>query len=120
MKIIKSIFAADIDLGGITGVGKFQDAATVTNPKESFGILISSLISTITIIGGLAFLIYFIVGGLKWITSGGDKGKVSEAQTQMTQAAVGLIVIVVSYFLTGIVGSVLGLNILNPFKVLFP
>lgn len=120
MQLIKTILAAEVDLGGITGVGKFQDAATITDPKTSFGTLITSLITTITVVGGLAFLIYFIVGGLKWITAGGDKAKVTEAQTQITQALVGLIIIVVSYFLVGIIGSVLGLNILNPFKILFP
>jgi len=38
----------------------------------------------------------------------------------MTQATIGLIAIVASYFIIGIVGAVLGLDILRPFKTLFP
>jgi hypothetical protein len=107
-----------VGLGNITGIGKFQDAAIATNPSIQFGTLISSLITTITVVGGLAFMLYFVLGGLKWITAGGDKTKVSEAQTSMTQGAIGLIVIVVSYFVVAIIGAVLGVDILNPFAAL--
>ena len=118
MLFIKNVFAAGVPLGGIEGIGKFQDAAAAANPSVPFGTLISSLITTITVVGSLAFVLYFTLGGLKWIIAGGDKTKVSEAQTSMTQAAIGLIVIVVSYFIIGIVGAVLGIDILNPIKSL--
>ena len=96
-KFIPTIHAADIPLGsGITGTGPFQ-----------------------AVLDQGATQTHFTIGGLKWITAGGDKAKVSEAQTQMTQAAIGLIVIVVSFFIIGIVGAVLGIDILNPFKTLF-
>lgn len=115
--------ATTIDLApsGIQGVGKFQTLTGLTatsGPKTEFGTLMSSLITTISVVGSLAFVIYFTIGGLKWIIAGGDKGKVSEAQTQMTQAAIGLIAIVASYFVIGIIGAVLGIDILNPFAAL--
>jgi hypothetical protein len=69
---------------------------------------------------GMAFVIYFIVGGFKWITSSGDKSKAEEAKTELTQAAIGLIVVAVSIFIAGIVGGVVGINLLNPLKILFP
>lgn len=118
MSSIKTVFAADVPLGGITGIGQFQDAAAAADPKGPFGTLISSLITTVTVVGALAFVIYFTLGGLKWIIAGGDKTKVSDAQTSMTQAAIGLIAIVASYFIIGIIGAVLGIDILNPFSAL--
>lgn len=64
------------------------------------------------------FLIYFIVAALGWITSGGEKGKVEAARQQMTNAAIGLIIVIAAYSIVGIVGGVLGINILNPIKVI--
>lgn len=77
------------------------------------------LLTTITVVAGLAFTLYFMLGGLKWITSSGDKSKAEEAKTELTQGAIGLIVVTISYFIAGIVGGVIGLDILNPLKTLF-
>lgn len=119
-KFISQVMAADIPLGtGITGTGPFQTVLDRGATQTQLGTLLSNLITTLTVVGSLAFVIYFTMGGLKWITAGGDKAKVSEAQASMTQAAIGLIVIVVSFFVIGIVGAVLGIDILNPFKTLF-
>lgn len=120
MKIFNFTTYASESLGGsIEGAGIFQDVMAVADPCTRFGGLISAIITTITVIGGIAFVIYFFIGALKWITAGGDKSKVAEAQTGMTQGAVGLIALVSSYFIIGIVGAVLGLDILRPFNTLF-
>jgi len=120
MKIFNYTVYASESLGGsIEGAGIFQDVMAVADPCTRFGGLISAIITTLTVIGGIAFVIYFFVGALKWITAGGDKGKVAEAQSGMTQGAIGLIAIVSSYFIVGIVGAVLGLDILRPFNSLF-
>lgn len=105
-------------LGAISGTGKFQ--AAVLSPSTLLGDFISTIITTLTVFGGLAFVLYFSLGALSWITAGGDKGKVQTAQSQMTQGAIGLIAIIASYFIIGIIGAVLGLDILNPYKTLFP
>ncbi|KKT30194.1 MAG: hypothetical protein UW16_C0016G0014 [Microgenomates group bacterium GW2011_GWC1_44_10] len=119
IKFISSVLAAtDIPLGPeVGGVGPFQTAIS-GNVQSGMGTLLSNLITTITVVGSLAFVIFFTLGGLSWITAGGDKAKVSSAQTQMTQAAIGLIAIVASFFIIGIVGAVLGIDILNPFTTL--
>jgi hypothetical protein len=122
MNILKSLippaYAAPIDLGPITGTGTFQNITG--SPQQQLSDFLSSLITTITVVGSLAFVVYFTIGGLKWIVAGGDKAKVAEAQSQMTQAALGLIAIVASFFIVGIVGSVLGIDVLRPFATLFP
>ena len=117
-RFIPTIHAADIPLGSeVGGVGPFQTAIS-GGVQAGLGNLLSNLITTMTVIGGLAFVVFFSLGALEWITAGGDKTKVSGAQTQMTQAAIGLIAIVASYFIIGIVGAVLGFDILNPFAAL--
>lgn len=122
--IISSAYAANptITIGPIKGVGPFGfETETVSDvtTKSQFGSIISMIITTFTVIGGLAFAIFFTLGGLKWLTAGGDKAKVQEAQSQMTQGVIGLVAIVAGLFITGLVGNILGIDILNPFKTLF-
>ena len=104
---------AQVELGTIKGTGGFQ-----TGDYKLLSQFISTIIGVITVVAGLAFLLYFAIGGLKWITSSGEKAKAEEAKTELTQAAVGLIVVAVSYFIAGIVGGVVGIDIFNPLKVL--
>jgi len=120
--LIKSVHAADIDVGNIRGIGPFgfeNDTVSRDTTQAKFGAILSAVVTTLTVVGGLAFVIYFTLGGLKWLTAGGDKAKVQEAQTQMVQGVIGLVAIVAGLFVVGIVGRVLGIDILNPFATLF-
>lgn len=107
------ILAQTVDLGPIEGTGRFQ-----TGDYSLLGDFISTMVNVITVLAGLAFILYFAIGGLKWITSSGEKSRAEEAKTELTQAAIGLIVVAVSYFIAGIIGGVVGIDILNPLSVL--
>lgn len=85
---------------------------------EPFVKFLSNFIGFLTTLAGLMFLIYFLFAGLSWVSSGGDKGKVESARNQMTQAAIGLVVVIAAYGITGVVGRVLGIDILNPIDIL--
>lgn len=98
-------YSPDVAGGTGTGVANFSKFAT-------------NLFGMMTTVAGLMFLLYFVLGGLRWITAGGDQGKVEDSKKQMTNAAVGLVVVVAAYAIAFIVGGVLGLNILNPSKVI--
>ena len=121
INLVPQAYAAPVKLGTlpIDGVGLFQANTIGGSPCKPFGDLLSTVITVMTIFGSLAFVIYFTMGALSWITAGGDKGKIGQAQSQMTQSAIGLIAMVASYFIVSIVGSVLGIDILNPFMVIF-
>ena len=105
--------------GTITGPGakEFQPdlslsgAAAAGTPIETF---LSVILGFFTIVGGLMFLLFFIAGALSWLSAGGEKGKVQAAHTQLTNAAIGLIIVIIAQAIVGIVSGVLGLNILNP------
>lgn len=61
--------------------------------------VIALVIRILSIIAGIAAVIMIIVGGLKYITSGGDSSKVASAKSAIIYAIVGLIVVAVSQFL---------------------
>lgn len=64
------------------------------------------------IIAVILALIFLILGGIGWITSGGDKQKVASARSRITFAIVGLIVALLSFFIVSVIGYVFKVNLL--------
>lgn len=112
---------AQKDLGGsITG---FESAYNPTGDDplpylSTIELIISNVLTILTIVAGISFALYFLLGGLSWITAGGDKQKVETAKSMMTNGAIGLIIVVVSYSIVWIVSQALGVDILNPAQTL--
>ncbi len=48
-------------------------------------------------IAGLLALIFVIIGGYMWIISGGDPGRVKQAQGTLTWAILGLVIVLVIF-----------------------
>lgn len=105
---------ADINFGSITTPGGYQPGSDIGSSTGAVEKLISNVLVVLTVVSGIAFTLYFLLGGLNWITAGGDKGKIDKAKGMMTNGAIGLIVIAVSYAISWIIGKALGIDILNP------
>lgn len=78
-----------------------------------FGRLISTIVSGIIMIGGIVFFIMLLIGGIQWISAGGDKGKLQEAQERITQAGIGLLVLFSSWAVIKLIEAVTTVQILN-------
>lgn len=52
---------------------------------------------------GIVFLVLLIYAGFMWMTAAGDEGKVKKAREMITQAVIGLIVIVAAYAISSFV-----------------
>jgi hypothetical protein len=86
------------------------------NPASAptqFAITVATLWQTIIIVGGLAFIMYFLWGGIQWITAGGDKSKIEEARGKITQGLVGLGLLAASFVIVKFVEMAIGLDLLN-------
>jgi hypothetical protein len=59
----------------------------------------------------LVSLLFIVWGGISWITSQGDKGKVEEARKKIIYAIIGITVAMSSFMLINILGGFLGINI---------
>lgn len=112
-KLISLQFDTITTPGGYQPTG--EEIINYTDPIEK---LISNTLVVLTAVAGIAFTLYFLLGGLTWITAGGDKGKVDTAKSMMTNGAIGLIIIVVSYAIVWIVSAALGLDVLEPGKII--
>lgn len=61
--------------------------------------VIKLVINIFSLVVGIIAVIMIIVGGLKYITSGGDSGNVSGAKNTIMYAVIGLIVVALAQFI---------------------
>lgn len=85
-----------------------------TNIKISdVGQLISAGVGTLLIIAALLAFFYLILGGIQWITSGGDKAGMEAARNKITHAIVGLIIVGAAWAIMLLVQNFLGVSIIG-------
>lgn len=75
------------------------------NPLTGNNGLIIKIANIISIIAGIAAVIIIIVAGLRFVTAGGDAGRVSGARTAIIYALIGLAIIASARFIIGLVTS---------------
>ena len=103
-----------ITIGKFRGLGAYEPPGiSVKTAGDAFAKILSNLVGFLTLIGGLFFLIYFMIGGLNWIMAGGKPENIQKAQDTMTNAVIGLIIMVAAYSIAFIVSKVLGVEFLN-------
>jgi hypothetical protein len=90
-------------------VGNFNPLCSHFGPND-IGRIIQTVITILLLAAVIIALFYLIYGGIRWITSGGDKGKVDEARKHIIAAIVGLIVAFVAYFILQIILNIFGLG----------
>lgn len=98
--------------------------AQITNPVlppiigsnqggNGFGILISNLVGLLFIVAALAAFFFLIMGGLQWITSGGDKNGLESARNKITHAIVGLLIVAAAWAIMFLIGKFIGIDFPN-------
>lgn len=114
---------ADITLDPIEGYTEYHKAVTENLGNQAVALsvfekIISNTLGFLTIIGGIAALIWFILGAFGWISSGGDKEKLSKNQRQMVHAATGMIFIVMAWGIVGVLSTLFGFDLLSPVDII--
>ncbi len=85
--------------------------------SASFATIFSWVVNLLFFAAIAIALIFLIWNGIRWILSGGDKGKVDEARKGVIAALIGLVVALVAYFIINLVLNLLGLGGLNSLSV---
>jgi hypothetical protein len=65
--------------------------------NQDLGSFVSRGFSAVILVAGLATFMYLVYGGLQWIMSGGDKGKLEEARAKITNGVIGLAIVASSW-----------------------
>ncbi len=89
------------------GTGSTAEGGTI------IGQLISNIVGLLLIFAFALTLLYLIMGGLQWITAGGDKASLETARNKITNAVVGLLIVAAAYAIFTLVGQFLGINVTN-------
>jgi uncharacterized protein YacL len=75
--------------------------------------VISAIIQILFIIAVIVALFFLVWGGIKWIMSSGDKGKVESARNTIIGGIIGLIFVFLAYFILQLVAGLFGIDITN-------
>ncbi len=65
--------------------------------------IISAAIKLIMVVAAIVFFFILVVGGIKWIASGGDKAKTETARNQITSALVGLVIVFAAWAIVALI-----------------
>lgn len=96
--------------GAALGVGEPSAIKPGIGWSTDLGLLINSVLNIIMVVALLLVFLYLILGGIQWITSGGDKGKTEEARNKITAAVIGIIILAAAYALVQFVAWILGFD----------
>lgn len=78
--------------------------------------LFQNIISWLLYFAGAAAVFLIILSGIKFITSGGEAKQAEEARKTLTYAVIGLVVILLAFFIISIISHVTGVAcIFKPF-----
>jgi hypothetical protein len=86
---------------------------TTFQAPSLLGNTLSVLITLGFVIGSFTFVLYFTLGAIKWIMSSGDKTRAETARNQITQAALGLVILFTLYIILTIINVVFKINIVD-------
>ena len=101
-----------------TGISQIQRPSSVI--ITDLGVAFSNLINIGFFMAALIVFVFLILGGVQWITSGGDKAKTEAARSRITAAIVGLAIVAASWALMLVLKSVFGIDVFNPGAYLKP
>jgi len=107
----------DDPLANATGFSKFifNAFSSYFDPAgtdQSLALLLQRIIPFAIVTAGLVFFGKLILSGFAFMTSAGDAAKVEKATKDLTNGAIGLVVVISAFFLIQIIQIVFGLKVI--------
>lgn len=101
--MLNLLAASDINL---QPSGQFAQLGSLT-----VGGIVSGLIRLVLVVAALVFFFILVIGGIRWIASGGDKAQTENARNQITAALVGLVIVFAAWAIVQLINTFFGINI---------
>jgi hypothetical protein len=92
-----------------------QNSSSIIESAQKYDIveIINKGLAYAIIIAGLLSVVFIFIGGISFILSGGEEGKIKQAVSTIRYAIIGLIITILSVVIVGTVGRALGLDIIR-------
>lgn len=74
------------------------------------GAIVKSALNVLLFVAFIAALVFLVVGGIRWILSGGDKEGTAKAKGTVTSALIGLAIVLASWLLINIILQFFGIS----------
>lgn len=106
LMIAENVYASDVKTnitGRLDNVGKSSGYSTSTSGEQGLVTIVGNIIKIILGILGIILLGFMLYGGFLWMTSGGNTDGVKKAKQMITNAIVGLVIIVSAYAISSFV-----------------
>lgn len=78
-----------------------------------FGNLLQTIISALLVGAAVVFIFMFLIGAIKWITSGGDKAQIESARASIMNAVVGLVIALSLFAIIKLIEGLFGIKLLQ-------
>ena len=65
------------------------------------------------VVAAIVFFFILVIGGIKWIASGGDKAQTEGARNQITAALVGLVIVFAAWAILALIKTFFGVDIFS-------
>ena len=93
----------------------FQRLCLITGP--TLAAFIPDLITFLFVLAVIITTFFLIYGGIKWVTSGGDKAQLETARNIIIAAIIGLVITFATYLILNIILNVFGLNNVTNYQI---
>lgn len=79
--------------------------------------IISAGIRLTLVVAAVIFFFILVIGGIRWITSGGDKAQTEAARSQITAALVGLVIVFAAWAIVALLATFFNIDLFGNLTV---
>ncbi len=81
------------------------------------GGIVGTIVQVMLLLAVVLSLFFLLFGGIRWISSGGDKGKIDQARSTLTAALIGLVISLSAFFILNLVVRFITGSSFTTFKI---
>lgn len=91
----------------------FTNLTNITFPG-----IVRGLIGIVLVLAAVIFFFILVIGGIRWITSGGDKAQTEAARNQITAALIGLVIVFAAWAIIQLIQLFFAVNIMGGLNII--
>lgn len=82
-------------------------------PVAILGSVLRFIITALIVVAAVFFLFLLLVGGIRWMASGGDKAQIESARTSILNAVIGLILVFATFAIIAFIEAIFKIDLLQ-------